>query len=76
MPRRHRRASTANIADRLRIAIGTPVVRRINWYWADGEPIQIGTTHVPADVAGTSPIATGDALPPVASTPALRLLAI
>jgi GntR family transcriptional regulator len=53
----------ADIADRLRIATGTPVVRRVNWYWADGESIQVGTTYVPADVAGTSPIATGDALP-------------
>jgi GntR family transcriptional regulator len=54
----------ADIAGRLHIATGTPVVQRVNWYYADGEPVQTGTTYVPASIAGTSPIATGDALPP------------
>ena len=29
------------------------MVRRENWYYADGEPIQTGTTYVPATIAGS-----------------------
>lgn len=34
------------------------VVRRENWYYADEEPVQVGVTYIPIDVAGTSPLAS------------------
>ncbi|WP_433215646.1 GntR family transcriptional regulator [Dactylosporangium sp. CS-047395] len=48
----------ADVADRLGLAVGDSVVRRENWYYADDEPVQVGVTYIPLNVAGTSPLAT------------------
>ena len=49
----------ADIADRLSLDPTTSeVVRRENWYFADDEPVQVGVTYIPLDVAGDSPLAT------------------
>jgi GntR family transcriptional regulator len=49
----------ADVAERLNLDPESGrVVRRENWYFADAEPIQVGVTHVPVDVAGKSVIAT------------------
>jgi GntR family transcriptional regulator len=34
------------------------VIRRENWYFADSEPVQVGVTYIPLDVAGDSVLAT------------------
>lgn len=39
------------------------VVRRENWYYANGDAVQLGVTYVSTSVAGTSPIATSHQLP-------------
>ncbi|WP_432980961.1 UTRA domain-containing protein [Dactylosporangium sp. CA-233914] len=33
-------------------------IRRENWYFTDGEPVQAGITYVPVDVANTSVVAS------------------
>lgn len=48
----------ADVADRLGLDPSTPVVRRENWYFADDEPVQIGVTYIPVNVAGDSPLAS------------------
>jgi GntR family transcriptional regulator len=50
-------AASPEVAARLAVAPGTSVVRRENHYRVDGEPLQSATTHVPAAIAGASPIA-------------------
>lgn len=54
----------AEIAERLDVdATGPTVVRRENWYYADDEPMQIGTTYIPYRIAKDSPLEmTGDQL--------------
>lgn len=52
----------ADVADRLGIDPTTPVVRRENWYFADDEPVQVGVTYIPVDVAGDSPLASAKTL--------------
>lgn len=47
-----------DVAERLGLAAEVEVVRRENWYYADDEPVQVGVTYVPVEVAGTSPIAS------------------
>ena len=34
------------------------VVRRENWYFADGEPVQVGVTYLPVAMVGDSPLAS------------------
>jgi GntR family transcriptional regulator len=49
----------AEVAERLGLDAETSeVIRRENWYFADDEPVQVGITYVPVEVAGDSPIAT------------------
>ncbi|GAB7041944.1 MULTISPECIES: GntR family transcriptional regulator [Catenuloplanes] len=48
----------ADVADRLGIDPQTPVIRRENWYFADDEPVQVGVTYIPVDIAGDSPLAS------------------
>lgn len=52
----------ADVANRLGIDPTTPVVRRENWYFADDEPVQVGVTYIPVDVAGDSPLASAKTL--------------
>ncbi|MEU7868293.1 UTRA domain-containing protein [Dactylosporangium sp. NPDC049140] len=51
-------APPADVADRLGVPPTDAVVRRENWYFADDEPMQVGVTYIPLDVAGTSPLAS------------------
>jgi GntR family transcriptional regulator len=46
-----------SVAERLWLKPGEMVVRRENWYYADGEPIQIGVTFIPVAIAAGSPLA-------------------
>ncbi|WP_080694174.1 GntR family transcriptional regulator [Salinispora tropica] len=46
------------VAKRLGVEQGRPVIRRENWYFADDEPVQFGVTYIPVDVAGDSSLAT------------------
>jgi GntR family transcriptional regulator len=49
----------ADVAERLGLdPSAAEVIRRENWYFADDEPVQMGVTYVPVDVARDSPIAT------------------
>ncbi len=52
----------ADVAKRLRIAEGTPVVRRENWYYADDEPMQLGLTFAPWSLVVDSPLGHFDSL--------------
>ncbi|RKR92356.1 GntR family transcriptional regulator [Micromonospora pisi] len=48
-----------DVADRLSLDPATSeVVRRENWYYADEEPVQLGVTYIPVDIAGDSVLAT------------------
>lgn len=47
----------ADVAERLGIAAGAPVVRRENWYFADSEPLQIGVTYAPWAIVEGSALA-------------------
>jgi GntR family transcriptional regulator len=49
----------ADVAERLGLdPQSAVVVRRENWYYADDDPVQVGVTYVPLEVAGDSPIAS------------------
>jgi len=51
------------VAERLQVNPKTKsVVRRENWYFADAEPMQIGITYVPWEIAKGSELARGDNL--------------
>jgi len=51
------------VAERLQVSPTTKsVVRRENWYFADAEPMQIGVTYVPWEIAKGSELARGDDL--------------
>ena len=53
----------AEVADRLGLeAENATVVRRENWYYADDEPVQVGVTYIPIEVAGDSPLASAKTL--------------
>lgn len=53
----------AYVAERLHVdPEKKSVVRRENWYFADAEPMQIGVTFIPWDIAKDSELATGDQL--------------
>ena len=53
----------ADVADRLGLDRQTDqVVRRENRYFADDEPVQVGVTYIPADVAGASSLASDKTL--------------
>lgn len=53
------------IAERLKISADTKsAVRRENWYFADAEPMQIGITYIPWDIAKGSVLARNDELGP------------
>lgn len=53
----------ADVADRLGLNLETSeVIRRENWYHADGEPVQIGITYIPERVAANSLVATTNVL--------------
>lgn len=48
----------AEIAERLLIDAETEtVVRRENWYYADGEPMQVGVTYAPWSIVEGTPVA-------------------
>ena len=48
----------AEVAERLGVDLDTEsVIRRENWYFADDEPVQMGITYIPLDVAGDSVLA-------------------
>jgi GntR family transcriptional regulator len=53
-------APPADVAERL--GNDADVVRRENWYYADGEPMQIGITFTPFALVDGSPIAHSTAL--------------
>lgn len=60
-----RAAPPADVAERLHVdANSQSVVRRENWYYADNEPMQIGVTYIPWDIAQGSPLANTDVLGP------------
>lgn len=47
------------IAERLGVdADSNSVVRRENWYYADDDPVQVGVTYIPWEIAKGSPLAT------------------
>jgi GntR family transcriptional regulator len=49
----------ADVAERLDVDPETDsVVRRENWYYADDEPVQVGITYIPRDIADGSVLAT------------------
>lgn len=51
------------IAERLGVDPNTKsVVRRENWYFADAEPMQIGVTFIPWEIAKGSPLGRNDEL--------------
>ncbi len=52
------------VLERLELPHGTPVVRRENWYRADAEPVQVGYTYIPREVAGDTAIAKSADLGP------------
>jgi GntR family transcriptional regulator len=53
------------VAERLKVdASSESVVRRENRYFADAEPMQIGTTYIPWQIAKGSVLATSDDLGP------------
>lgn len=53
----------ADVADRLDLDPATStVVRRENWYFADDEPVQVGVTYIPVEVAGESVLASAKTL--------------
>lgn len=53
----------APIAERLHVDPNTKsVVRRENWYFADAEPMQIGVTYIPWEIAKGSILARNDDL--------------
>jgi GntR family transcriptional regulator len=55
----------AHIAERLGVNAKTKsVVRRENWYFVDAEPIQIGLTYIPWEIARGSVLAHNDELGP------------
>ena len=66
IPDQHRaRCTPAAIAERLQISADTKsAVRRENWYFADAEPMQIGITYIPWDIAKGSALARSDDLGP------------
>ncbi len=47
----------AYVAERLWVGMAEMVVRRENWYYADGEPIQVGVTYIPVSIAAGSSLA-------------------
>lgn len=48
-----------DVADRLGVDPDEPsVVRRENWYYADDEPVQVGVTFIPWEIAAGSVLAT------------------
>lgn len=48
-----------DVAERLGVDPAEPsVVRRENWYYADDEPVQIGVTYIPWEIAEGSVLAT------------------
>lgn len=51
------------VAERLGVSPDTAsVVRRENWYFADDQPMQIGVTYIPWDIAKGTEFAEGDNL--------------
>lgn len=55
----------AAVAERLGVRTDSrSVVRRENWYFADAEPMQIGTTYIPWDIAKGSVLGKNDDLGP------------
>ena len=55
----------AGIAERLHVRPDLKsVVRRENWYFADAEPMQIGVTYIPWEIAKGSVLARSDELGP------------
>lgn len=50
-------APPAEVAERLGVsAEEASVVRRENWYFADDEPVQVGITYIPWEIAEGSPL--------------------
>ncbi|WP_152185465.1 GntR family transcriptional regulator [Segeticoccus rhizosphaerae] len=55
----------ASVADRLGVKVSSKsVVRRENWYFADGEPMQVGLTYIPWEIAKGTVLARSDELGP------------
>ncbi len=48
----------ADVAERLQLEPADLVVERVNHYFTDDEPVQIGITYIPLAVAADSPLAT------------------
>ncbi|MGI5131537.1 GntR family transcriptional regulator [Pseudonocardia sp. CA-107938] len=59
----HEAPATAEVAQRLRIADGEPVIVRERRYLADGEPVEIATSYVPAGFARGTAITEIDSGP-------------
>lgn len=52
-------APPAEVAERLELdSDADTVIRRENWYYADDDPVQVGITYIPWDIAGDSVLAT------------------
>ena len=53
----------SHVAARLNVSeTAKSTVQRVNWYFVDGEPVQIGTTYIPWAIAKGTELATGDNL--------------
>jgi GntR family transcriptional regulator len=51
-----RERAEGEVAERLAVDPGTPVVRRHRRYWADEWPMQLGTSYIPYELARGTPI--------------------
>lgn len=47
-----------DVAERLQLQADALVVERVNHYFTDDEPVQIGVTYIPVDIAEGTPLAT------------------
>lgn len=54
----------AEVAERLQVEPGAPVVQRENWYFADDEPLQIGVTYAAWSLVEGTPLADSADLGP------------
>ncbi|OJY49532.1 GntR family transcriptional regulator [Pseudonocardia sp. 73-21] len=52
-----RAEAAPDVATRLGIEPGAAIVRRENWYFADGEPVQVGITFAPWHIVEDTPLA-------------------
>lgn len=59
----HEEPAPAAAAERLKIDVATPVIVRDRRYLANGEPVEIATSYIPAEIARGTAIAENDTGP-------------